>query len=276
MDFEFDMQAISTKLIDVLIEYGPKVILAVLTLLIGLRVINALVKVSLKGIAKSSTDPTLQSFIGSLLTWVLKIMLFISVASMIGIQTTSFVAVLGAAGLAIGLALQGTLANFAGGVLCLLFKPYKIGDLISAQGELGVVKEIQIFTTVLLSPENKTIIVPNGSMMNGNIINISNEGKIRVDLTIGISYDSDIKKAKKVLLGVMEADSRILKDPAAFVGVSELADSAINLAVRPWCNPADYWGVHFDTLENCKIALDEASVTIPFPQMDVHVKELTK
>ena len=175
-------------------------------------------------------------------------MLFISVASMIGIQTTSFVAVLGAAGLAIGLALQGTLANFAGGVLCLLFKPYKIGDLISAQGELGVVKEIQIFTTVLLSPENKTIIVPNGSMMNGNIINITNEGKIRVDLIIGISYDSDIKKAKKILLDVMAADSRILKDPAAFVGVKELGDSAINSAVRPWCDPVHYWDVHFDIL----------------------------
>ena len=199
-------------------------------------------------------------------------MLFISVASMIGIQTTSFVAVLGAAGLAIGLALQGTLANFAGGVLCLLFKPYKIGDLISAQGELGVVKEIQIFTTILLSPENKTIIVPNGAMMNGNIINISREGKIRVDLTIGISYDSDIRLAKEVLTKVLNADERVLKDPAPFVGVSELADSAINLAVRPWCAPEHYWDVYFESLENCKIALDEAKVTIPFPQVDVNMK----
>lgn len=276
MNFDIDVNEISTKLIEVIIEYGPKVVLAVITLFVGLRVINGLVKLALKGIAKSSTDATLQSFIGSLLTWTLKIMLFISVASMIGIQTTSFVAVLGAAGLAVGLALQGTLANFAGGILCLLFKPYKIGDLISAQGELGVVKEIQIFTTTLLSPENKTIIVPNGAMMNGNITNISNAGKIRVDLTIGISYDSDIKKAKEILLGVMAADERVLKDPEAFVGVSELADSAINLAVRPWCDPVNYWGVYFDTLENCKIALDEAGVTIPFPQMDLHVKEMVK
>lgn len=272
----FDVQELSSKLLDVIIETGPKVALAVLTLLIGLRVVNILVKLALKGIAKSSTDQTLQSFIGSLLTWVLKIMLFISVASMIGVQTTSFVAVLGAAGLAVGLALQGTLANFAGGVLCLLFKPYKIGDLISAQGELGVVKEIQIFTTILLSPENKTIIVPNGAMMNGNIINITNEGKIRVDLSIGISYDADIKKAKEVLSGVMSKDTRILKDPAAFVGVSELADSSINLAVRPWCEPVHYWDVYFETLENCKVALDEAQVSIPFPQMDVHVKEVAK
>lgn len=276
MDFNFDMQAVSAKIVNGVVEYGPKVVLAVFTLLIGLRIINALVKLSLKGISKSSTDETLQSFVGSLLTWVLKIMLFISVASMIGIQTTSFVAVLGAAGLAIGLALQGTLANFAGGVLCLLFKPYKIGDLISAQGELGVVKEIQIFTTTLLSPENKTIIVPNGAMMNGNITNITNEGKIRVDLTIGISYDADIKKAKDILLKTMVADERVLKDPAPFVGVSELADSAINLAVRPWCDPVHYWDVYFDMLENCKIALDEAGVTIPFPQMDLHVKEMVK
>lgn len=276
MNFDFDIKTVSNKLIEISLEYGPKLILAIITLIIGLRIVNLLVKLALKGISKSSTDQTLQQFIGNLLFWVLKIMLFISVASMIGIQTTSFVAVLGAAGLAIGLALQGTLANFAGGVLCLLFKPYKIGDLISAQGELGVVKEIQIFTTVLLSPENKTIIVPNGAMMNGNITNFTNEGKIRVDLTIGIAYDADIKKAKTILLETMNKDPRVLKDPQAFVGVSELADSSINLAVRPFCNPSDYWGVYFDTLENCKLALDEANVTIPFPQMDLHVKEMVK
>ncbi len=274
MPFNIDVEKLSSKLLDILLEKGPQVLLAIVTLIIGLKLINVAVKIALKGISKSSSDESLHSFIGSLLTWVLKIMLFISVASMIGIQTTSFVAILGAAGLAIGLALQGTLANFAGGVLCLLFKPYKIGDLISAQGELGVVKSIQIFTTVLLSPENKTIIIPNGSMMNGNITNITNEGKIRVDLTIGISYDSDIKKAKDILLKTLANDPNVLKDPAPFVGVSELADSSIYLAVRPWTDPVHYWDVHFDSLENCKIALDEAGITIPFPQVDVHMNKV--
>lgn len=276
MDANVNIQELSDKVLSLIVEKGPTVLLAIITLLIGLKVVKVVVKLALKGLAKSSTDETLQSFLGSFLTWTLKIILFISVASTLGIQTTSFVAVLGAAGLAVGLALQGTLANFAGGVLCLLFKPYKVGDLISAQGELGVVKDIQIFTTTLLSPENKTIIVPNGAMMNGNITNISKEGKIRVDLTIGISYDSDIKKAKEILLQTLASDSNVLKDPAAFVGVKELADSAITLAVRPWTTPEHYWNVYFGTLENCKIALDEGGITIPFPQMDVHVKELAK
>jgi len=271
---EINIDETTSKVMGMLVEYGPKLLLAILLLAIGLRVVKLLVKVTMKGIAKTSTDETLRRFLGNLLSWVLKVMLFISVASMVGIETTSFVAVLGAAGLAVGLALQGTLANFSGGVLCLLFKPYKVGDLISAQGELGVVKEIQIFTTILTSPQNKTIIIPNGAMMNGNITNLSAEGKTRIDLTIGISYDGDIRKAKQVLMDIMEADGRVLKDPAPFVGVSELGDNAVNLAVRPWAAPADYWGVYFDTLEKGKLALDEAKIGIPFPQMDVYVKQV--
>lgn len=276
MDFNIDAQALSNKALDFILDKGPNVLLAVLTLLIGLRVIKLIVKLALAGLSKSSADETLQSFLKSFLTWTLKVMLFISAASMIGVQTTSFVAILGAAGLAVGLALQGTLGNFAGGVLCLLFKPYKVGDLVSAQGELGHVKEIQIFTTILTSLDNKTVIIPNGAMMNGNITNISKEGKIRVDLTIGISYDSDIKKAKQILLDTLKADKNVLQDPAPFVGVHELADSSINLAVRPWADPAVYWDVYFNCLENCKIALDEGGITIPFPQMDLHVKEMVK
>ena len=220
---------------------------------------------------KRNTDETLRPFVLSLIGWTLKIMLFISVIQMLGVATTSFIAVLGAAGLAIGLAFQGTLANFAGGALLLIFKPYKVGDLIEAQGKLGVVKEIQIFTTILLNPQNKTIILPNGAVSNGDITNYTRDGKLRVDLTVGISYDSDIKKAKDVLMEVMTNYPHVLKDPAPFVGVSELADSSINLAVRPWTTPEHYWDVYFDVLENCKNALDNANITIPFPQVDVHM-----
>jgi small conductance mechanosensitive channel len=155
--------------------------------------------------------------------------------------------------------------------MILIFKPYKVGELIEAQGHLGVVKEIQIFVTIMLSPQSKTIIIPNGAMSNGDVVNYTREGRIRVDMTIGIAYDSDIRKAKDVLLAVMKADERVLADPAPLVAVSELADSSINLAVRPWCDPAFYWDVHFDTLENGKAALDKAGITIPFPQRDVHL-----
>ena len=220
-----------------------------------------------------NVNVSLIGFISSLTNIGLKALLLISVAGMIGIQTTSFIAVLGAAGLAIGLALQGTLANFAGGVMVLIFKPYKVGDLIQAQGHLGVVKEIHIFVTTLLSPEKKTIIIPNGAISNGDITNFTTEGEIRVDMTFGISYESNIKKAKEVLLKVMESHPKVLKDPAPFVGVSELADSSVNLAVRPHAKPEDYWTVYFDVYENGKIALDEAGITIPFPQMDVHLNK---
>ena len=213
---------------------------------------------------------------GSLIGWGLKALLFVSVIQMLGVATTSFVAVLGAAGLAVGLALQGTLANFAGGVLILLFKPYKVGDLIEAQGEFGSVKEIQIFTTVLLTPENKTAIVPNGAMANGNIINYSREGRIRVDLTVGISYDSDIRKAREVLLKVMADQPNVMKDPAPLVAVSNLNDSSVDLAVRPHCAPEHYWDVYFTTLEEGKLALDAAAITIPFPQRDVHIFDRSK
>jgi small conductance mechanosensitive channel len=192
---------------------------------------------------------------------------------MVGIETSSFVALIGAAGLAVGLALQGTLANFAGGVLILIFKPYKVGDLITTQGHTGWVQEIQIFVTTLKTPDSKIIIVPNGVISNGDITNLSVDGKIRVDLIMGISYDSDIKKAREVLLKVMDAHPMVMQDPAPFVGVWELADSAISLAVQPHCKAEDYWAVYFDIQEAGKEALDAASITIPFPKMDVHMKQ---
>jgi small conductance mechanosensitive channel len=192
---------------------------------------------------------------------------------MVGIATTSFVAVLGAAGLAVGLALQGSLANFAGGVLILIFKPYNVGDLVEAQGHLGVVKEVQIFNTILLTPDNKRVIIPNGAVSNGSIVNYSAEGLLRVDLVIGIAYESDIPKAKEVLSKVMSDHQLVLAEPQSTVAVSELADSSVNLVVRPWCKASDYWQVYFDITEQAKVNLEDNGITIPFPQRDVHLFE---
>jgi len=266
-----DIQKLSDQGMAMMMEYGPKLLLAIITLIIGLWIIKHFVKLAEKGMHKGKTDKTLQPFMKSLLGWVLKILLFLSVASMVGIETTSFIAIFSAATLAIGLALQGSLSNFAGGVLLLIFKPYKIGDLIEAQGHLGVVKHIQIFNTILLNPQNKTIIVPNGAVASNSITNYSEEGQLRVDLSAGISYDSDIRKAKDVLMKVLEKNPKVLKDPAPFVGVSELGDSSVNFAVRPWATVEDYWDVYFGINEEIKYALDEAGITIPFPQMDVHM-----
>ncbi len=270
-----DWNAHLGKAQDLLIEYVPSVLIALVTLWIGLRSIRWVMKLLDKVLKGREVEDTLRKFLNSLLGWALKVLLFISIFQMLGVATTSFVAIVGAAGLAIGLALQGTLANFAGGVLILLFKPYKKDDLIEAQGELGVVKEIQIFVTILLSPENKTIIIPNGAMANGNITNYTAEGKIRVDMTVGVSYDADLKKAKEVLTEVVSNNELVLKDPAPTVAVAELADSSVNLVLRPWCDPKHYWDVKFGTLEKSKNALDASGITIPFPQRDVHLFDHT-
>ena len=264
------------KAIELFMVYIPKLALALITLIIGLWIIRIFVKLAQKALTKSHADPTLIPFFSNLLSWGLKALLLISVASMVGIATTSFVAVLGAAGLAVGLALQGSLANFAGGVLVLMFKPYLVGDLIEAQGQLGVVKEVQIFNTILITPQNKRVIVPNGAMSNGSVVNYSAEGQLRVDLSIGIAYDSDIQKAKDVLLKMMQDNPQVLQDPAPMVGVETLADSSVNLAVRPWAKVADYWDVYFDTTEQAKKILDENGITIPFPQHDVHLFQTAK
>ena len=204
----------------------------------------------------------------------LKGLLLISVASMVGIATTSFVAVLGAAGLAIGLALQGSLSNFAGGVLILIFKPFKVGDLIEGGGHLGVVKEIQIFNTILTTADNRRVIIPNGVLSNNSLININVEPTRRVDFVFGIGYGDDIKKTKEILQRLADADSRVLKDPAPTIVLSELADSSVNFTVRLWVNTADYWGVYFDTHEAVKVAFDAEGISIPFPQQDVHMHQV--
>jgi len=257
------------------LEFGPGLLLAILTLVFGLWAIKIVSNVFTKGMEKSKVELSLQKFLTSLVSILLKVLLLISVASMVGIATTSFVAILGAAGLAIGLALQGTLANFAGGVLILFFKPYKIGDFIDAQGISGTVKEIQVFNTVLTTPDNKTIVVPNGVMSNGIITNMSTQPTRRVDMSFGIGYGDDIQKAKDVLRKLIESDERILKTPEPLVAVSQLADSSVNFAVRVWCNTGDYWGIFYDMQERVKIAFDKENLSIPFPQQDVHIVNYT-
>ena len=257
---------------DAIVDYGLPFLKAILVLLIGLWVIKRIVNVFKKVMDKRNIDPSLKPFLGSLVGTLLKVLLVITVLGLFGVPMTSFIAILGAAGLAVGMALSGTLQNFAGGVMILIFKPFKVGDLISAMGHTGTVKEIQIFVTKLLTPENKTVILPNGPLSNGDIVNFSEEGKIRVDLTMGISYGDDINKAKQSLMDVMTKHPNVLSDPPPFVGVVELADSSVNLAVRPHAHPDHYWDVYFDIYQQGKEALDEAGIEIPFPQVDMHTK----
>lgn len=254
------------------IKYGPNLVYAIVTLIVGFWIINAFVKFLKRTMTKRNVDPSLVPFTASLANVLLKAMLLISVAQMVGIQTTSFIAVLGAAGLAIGLALQGSLANFAGGVLILLFKPYKVGDVIDAQGFLGTVKGIQIFNTIINTPDNKKIIIPNGSLASGPITNFSAEDYRRVDMDFGIGYGDDIKKAKDILAKLIAEDTRILNEPAApFIAVKELGDSSVNLVVRAWAKTEDYWGIYFDMQESVKLTFDKEKISIPFPQRDVHL-----
>ncbi|WP_299115832.1 mechanosensitive ion channel domain-containing protein [uncultured Winogradskyella sp.] len=256
---------------NLIVEFGPKVLGAILIWIIGSWIIKLMLKGLKKALNKGDYDESLKKFLADLSKWILKVVLIIVVLGTVGVETTSFAAVIAAAGLAIGLALQGSLGNFAGGVLIMIFKPFKIGDLIEAQGELGVVKEIEIFTTKLTGLTNKEIILPNGALSNGNIINYTSEGTRRVDLVYGVSYDADIKQTKEVLMNVLISHPKVLKDPAPSVTVMELADSSVNFAVRPWCNGDDYWDVYFDVTENVKIALDAAGIEIPYPHaVEIH------
>ena len=257
--------------IELSMSYGPKLLLAILTLIIGLWIINAFAKGVDKGMERANVEITLRRFLKSLISILLKVILLISVASMVGIATTSFIAVLGAAGLAVGLALQGSLGNFAGGVLILLFKPFKAGDWIEAQGYVGGVEEIQIFNTVLKTGDNQRIIIPNGALSNGVIKNITAEATRRVDLKFGIGYGDDLLQAKTVLRNLVESDERVLKDQSMDIFVAEHADSAIILLVRAWVNAGDYWGYFFDMHEKVKLAFDKEGISIPFPQRDIHI-----
>ncbi|APU29052.1 mechanosensitive ion channel protein MscS [Ectopseudomonas alcaliphila JAB1] len=252
------------------LEYSGKLTLAVITLLIGWWLISRLTSSIGRMLAARKVDRALSSFIGSLVSIVLRILLLISVASMIGVETTSFIAMIGAAGLAIGLALQGSLANFAGGVLIMLFRPFRAGDWIEAQGVSGSVDSIQIFHTTLKTGDNKVVIVPNGSLSNGHITNYSREPRRRADINIGIDYSSDIKRAREVLLEIAQ-DPRVHVDPAPVVFVTGLGDSAVNLSLRVWVATGDFWPVTFSFTELAKERLTEAGIGIPFPQRVVHL-----
>ena len=267
------IQGYIDQAVEMAIQYGPKLILSIVVLLVGLWVIKRVVNVVNKGLNASKTDPTLAKFLGSLTSIILKALLFISVASMVGIETTSFIAILGAAGLAIGLALQGSLANFAGGVLILMFRPYKVGDFVDAQGVAGTVSAIQIFNTIIKTPDNKVIIVPNGSISNGIITNFSAEETRRVDFVFGVGYDDDIAKTKETLKAIFATDERIFSDPEPFVVLSELADSSVNFTCRVWVKASDYWAVYFDTMEAVKLRFDAENISIPYPQRDVHMQQ---
>lgn len=262
--------------LDKLISYLPSVIAALLILILGLWVIKLIVGRIRKVMEKREVDPGVRGFALSILGVVLKILLFIVIITKLGVETTSFAAILAAAGLAIGLALQGSLSNFAGGVLIIILKPFRVGDFIDAQGESGTVTEITIFYTFLTTPNNQRIVIPNGQLSNNKVTNYSYEPTRRNVMTVGISYDSDIKTARKVLLDILKADERVLKDPAPVVFVGGLGDNSVDLSVRFWANQADYWGVHFDTIEKLKVELEANGVSFPFPQRDVHLFDMSK
>ncbi|GAA3727919.1 mechanosensitive ion channel [Flavobacterium ginsengisoli] len=251
-----------TRFVDILVDYSPKLISAFLILFVGLYAIRLINRIIRKIMIQRNLDPTLTKFLSDILLWALRILLFVTFISKLGIETSSFVAILGAMGLAVGLSLQGSLSNFAGGMLIIVFKPFKVGDTIEAQGVVATVLEIQIFVTKMLTANNQTVFVPNGSLSNGNIINYSMQGERRADLTFAISYDSDIKKAKEILLDVLNNNPKVLKKPAPEVFVKNLSASSIDFAVRPWAKNANYGAVFSETLENCKIALDEAGIAV--------------
>ena len=252
-------------------EFGIKIIAALAVFLIGKWVAKKLKKAAEKIMTKGNVDITLIKFASNLTYTVLLIVVILAALGQLGVQTTSFLAILGAAGLAVGLALQGSLSNFASGVLIIFFRPFKVGDFVELAGKTGTVSQIQIFTTELKTPDNKVIIIPNSQITSSVITNFSAEDTRRVDLKFGIGYGDDLLKAKKILNDLVNSDSRILKEPAPFVAVSELADSSVNFVVRVWVNAPDYWAVFFDMNEKVKLTFDKEGISIPFPQRDVHL-----
>ncbi len=261
---------ITNKVIE---TYGPKLIGSILVLFLGLWLVRVLVKVFTRMLERSEVDATLKPFLRSLISIGLRTLLFITVLGMMGVQMTSFIAILGTAGLAIGMALSGTLQNFAGGVMILLFKPIKKGDYIEAQGHAGTVHEIQVFNTILKTPDNVTIIIPNGGLSTGSMVNYSSEKERRVDRTFGIGYGDSTSQARQVLAELIEADQRIKKDPPPVIHVSELGDSSVNFVVRAWVKSSDFWAVFFEMNEKVYNTFNAQGLNIPFPQMDVHVHQ---
>ena len=264
MDFNMDTAIAFISL------YGLKFIGAVLIFYIGKIVAKFLTKISKKAMQKANLDETITKFGANVIYGGMMVFIILAALSKLGVNTNSFIAVLGAAGLAVGLAFQGTLSNVGAGVLLVFFRPFNVGDFISAAGENGVVEEVNLFSTLLKTGDNKQIIVPNSAIIGSNITNFSAKETRRVDFVFGIGYDDDLKLAKKTLEDIINADERVLKDPAPFVAVSELADSSVNFVVRAWVKSGDYWGVKFDTTEKVKLTFDEKNISIPYPQMDIH------
>jgi len=267
------IDALWQKFYDAIVTFGPRLIGALITLIIGWWIINIILNVLRKKFEKRNMEPSLRGFLNSMIGILLKIMLLISVVGMLGVAMTSFIAVLGAAGLAIGMALSGTLQNFAGGVMLLLFKPFKTGDYITAQGHSGTVNEIQIFNTILKTPDNVTIIIPNGGLATNSMVNYSTEKRRRVDFLFGIGYGDDVDKAKAVLRKLIDDDKRILQDPEPFIAVKELGDNSVNIVIRAWAEASDYWAIFFDMHEKVYKTFDKEGINIPFPQMDVHMQK---
>jgi len=265
------MEALGLKITELVTVYGIKVIAAAVIFIAGRWISMGLKKISTKLMEKRNVEPAVVSFVGNLTYIAFLVFFIIAAIGQLGIQTTSFIAVIGAAGLAIGFALQGSLSNFAAGFLLIIFKPFKIDDFIEGAGTVGTVEKIHIFTTQLKTPDNKTVIIPNKKLTDDNIINYTLKGTRRIDMTFGIGYSDDIDKAKNIIMNIIENDARVLKDPAPIVAVSSLGDSSVNIVARPWTAASDYWDAYFDITENVKKKFDEEGVSIPFPQRDVHL-----
>jgi small conductance mechanosensitive channel len=268
-----DFSNILPRLQELVAFYGLKIVAALVIFIVGRWVAKALRRLAVRMLTKAKVEETLISFAGNLTYIALLVFVIIAALNQLGIQTTSFIAVIGAAGLAIGLALQGSLANFAAGVLVIIFRPFKVGDYIEGAGVAGVVEEIQIFTTQLKTPDNKTIIIPNAKITGDNITNYSAKDTRRVDMVLGVGYGDDLKKVREVLEDILAKDDRVLDDPAPTIGVLELGDNSVNFAVRPWVKTEDYWGAYFDVLETVKRRFSEEGISIPYPQRDVHLYE---
>ncbi len=267
------MQGLTETITSYAINYGVKLIGALVIFFVGKWVANFIVKLTKRLMERSKVEATLASFLSDLVFISLMVLVILASLSTLGVKMTSFVAIVGAATLAIGLALQNNLSNIGAGVVLMLFRPFKVGDFVELAGATGSVEKISLFNTELTTPDNRKIIVPNSNIIGNNIINYSAKDTRRIDLIIGIGYDDDIKTAKETLNEILISDGRILKDPAPTVAVSELGDSSVNFAVRPWVKSGDYWNVYFDLLEKIKLTFDEKGIGIPYPQMDVHVKK---
>jgi small conductance mechanosensitive channel len=255
-------------------QYGLKVIAAILIFIIGKWATNKLTSISKKLMLKAKVDKTLVEFAESLIYFMLLLMVVLASLNALGVNTTSFIAVFGAAGLAVGLALQGSLANIGAAVLIIIFRPFKVGDFVEAGGATGTVDDVNLFSTIISPLDNRTIIVPNAKIIGGNITNYSKKPQRRVDHVFGIGYDDDLKLAKETLMEIMLSDKRVLAEPAPFVAVSELGDSSVNFVFRAWVETADYWDVYFSMLEKVKLTFDEKGISIPYPQMDIHTNKI--